>query len=134
MGEDPRPAAPVRGRRAGPRAGRVPPSRQRRLEGDLSRTDAVWSEQDTTPSAIEAALRKLLFQQHAENPAWVPARVLNLVAIVDADWSGEIANRLAQVGRYHPSRTVVCLVEPGRTTIDAHVKLVADVAEDQPGE
>jgi glucose-6-phosphate dehydrogenase assembly protein OpcA len=60
--------------------------------------------------------------------------VLNLVVIVDAQWSGEIANRLARTGRYHPSRTIVCAVEPGRTTIDAHVKLVADVAEDQPAE
>jgi len=62
----------------------------------------------------------------------VPARVLNLVVIVDAQWSGEIANRLGQVGRYHPSRTIVCAVEPGRTTLDAWVKLVADVDEDQP--
>jgi glucose-6-phosphate dehydrogenase assembly protein OpcA len=63
---------------------------------------------------------------------FVPARVLNLVVIVDAHWSGEIANRLARVGRYHPSRTIVCAVEPGRTTLDARVKLVADVDESQP--
>ena len=46
--------------------------------------------------------------------SYVPARVLNLVAIVDREYSGEIANRLSKVGRYHPSRTVVCTVEPER--------------------
>jgi glucose-6-phosphate dehydrogenase assembly protein OpcA len=134
VGADAGTAAVLRGRLAGAGGGRGAAAGRRPLEGDLSRTDAVWSEQDTSASAIEAALRKLLFEQHAANPAWVPARVLNLVVIVDARWSGEIANRLARVGRYHPSRTVVCAVEPGRTTIDAHVKLVADVTDDQPEE
>ena len=36
-----------------------------------------------------------------------------MVCVVDRDWSGEIANRLRGVGRYHASRTVVCAVEPG---------------------
>lgn len=83
---------------------------------------------------MEAALRELLRVQHADNPSWVPARVLNLVAIVDAHWRGEVANRLARVGRYHPSRTIVCEVEPGRTTLDALVELVADVDDDRPAE
>ena len=30
-----------------------------------ARSDAVWSEQGTTPDAIEAALRKLLHDIHA---------------------------------------------------------------------
>ena len=58
-------------------------------------------------------------ERHAESDAYVPARVLNLVVVVDAEWSGEIANRLARVGRYHPSRTIVCAVEPGREALDA---------------
>jgi glucose-6-phosphate dehydrogenase assembly protein OpcA len=45
--------------------------------------------------------------------------VLNLVVVVDRDWKGEIANRLSRVGRYHASRTVLCAVEDGRTTLDA---------------
>ena len=49
----------------------------------------------------------------------MPARVLNLVVIVDGEFRGEIENRLERVGRYHPSRLVLCAVEPGRTTIDA---------------
>jgi glucose-6-phosphate dehydrogenase assembly protein OpcA len=82
-------------------------------------TEDLWSEQDTTPDAIEAALRGLLRERHAANHALVPARVLNLVVVVDYDWKGEIANRLQRVGRYHASRTVLCAVEDGRTTLDA---------------
>ena len=66
------------------------------------------------PAAIEAALRELLEERHARGRVYVPARVLNLVAVVDRDWRGEIENRLERVGRYHPSRTIVCSVEPGR--------------------
>jgi glucose-6-phosphate dehydrogenase assembly protein OpcA len=84
---------------------------------------AVWSEQDTTPSAVDAALRGLLTERHAEDQAFVPARVLNLIALVDADWRGEIENRLERVGRFHPSRTILCAVERRRTTIDARVSL-----------
>jgi len=66
-----------------------------------ARSDAVWTEQGTTPDAIEGALRKLLHDIHAENGDYVPARVLNMIAFVDREWSGEIANRLRGVGRYH---------------------------------
>src|SRR5437016_14630701 len=79
----------------------------------------VWSEQDTTPSAVEEAFRRLLFERHAADAAYAPARVLNLVVVVDREWRGEIANRLERVGRYHASRTILCTVEPGRTTMDA---------------
>jgi glucose-6-phosphate dehydrogenase assembly protein OpcA len=80
---------------------------------------AVWSAQDTTPSEIEEALRHLLQEQHARDGAHAPARVLNLVVVVDREWRGEIMNRLEQVGRYHASRTILCAVEPRRETIDA---------------
>ncbi|MGA2925359.1 MAG: hypothetical protein ABSG43_05090, partial [Solirubrobacteraceae bacterium] len=66
----------------------------------------VWAEQDTNPDAIEAALREQLRTRHAANQALAPARVLNLIVIVDREWKGEIANRLEAVGRYHASRTV----------------------------
>jgi glucose-6-phosphate dehydrogenase assembly protein OpcA len=80
---------------------------------------AVWSARDTTPAAIESALRKLLEERYQEDHAFAPARVLNLVCIVDREWRGEIENRLENVGRFHPSRTIVLAVERGRTTIDA---------------
>jgi glucose-6-phosphate dehydrogenase assembly protein OpcA len=85
----------------------------------MSTTDTIWSEQDTSPNAIEAALRRLVAECHANMESCVPARTLNLVCVVDREWSGEIANRLRGVGRYHASRTVVCAVEPDRRTIDA---------------
>lgn len=97
------------------------------------RSEAVWSEQDTSPSAIEAALRRLLAERHAEDDAFVPARVCNLVAIVDREWRGEIENRLERVGRFHPSRTIVCAVEARRDTIDARVSLGLP-GEHRPGE
>src|SRR5213083_3064393 len=80
---------------------------------------AVWSAQDTTPAQIDGALRKLLEERHREDEAFVPARVLNLVAVVDRQWRGEIENRLERVGRFHPSRAIICAVEPRRSTIDA---------------
>jgi glucose-6-phosphate dehydrogenase assembly protein OpcA len=96
-------------------------------------TDMVWSAQSTSPGDIDAALRDMLSKLHAENASYVPARALNLVCIVDKEWSGEIANRLRQVGRYHASRTVVLAVEPGRTKIDAVATISADV-HPRPGE
>jgi glucose-6-phosphate dehydrogenase assembly protein OpcA len=104
------------------------------VEGHLTASDAVWSERDTTPGAIEAALRDLLRARHAENANHVPARVLNLVVVVDNRWSGEIANRLAKVGRFHPSRTIVCAVEEGRDTLDAMASMAADADDTKPGE
>jgi glucose-6-phosphate dehydrogenase assembly protein OpcA len=94
---------------------------------------AVWSEPDTTPAAIEEALRRLLQQQHGRDHAHAPARVLNLVVVVDREWRGEIMNRLEQVGRYHASRTILCAVERGRSTIDATVVLTIE-GERQPGD
>jgi glucose-6-phosphate dehydrogenase assembly protein OpcA len=86
---------------------------------EVSWLEGVWSAQDTTPAAISGALGDLLKQRHAQNEAYVPARVLNLVVIADREWRGEIFNRLERVGRYHPSRLILCAVEPGRTTLDA---------------
>jgi glucose-6-phosphate dehydrogenase assembly protein OpcA len=94
---------------------------------------AVWSAQDTSPGEIEAALRQLIQQQHARDHAHAPARVLNLVVVVDREWRGEIMNRLEQVGHYHASRTILCTVERGRTTLDAEVVLTIE-GERQPGD
>jgi glucose-6-phosphate dehydrogenase assembly protein OpcA len=82
-------------------------------------SEDVWSERDTNPDAIEAALRELVRERHAANRALAPARVLNLVVVVDRPWKGEIANRLERVGGYSASRTLLCAVEEGRETIDA---------------
>jgi glucose-6-phosphate dehydrogenase assembly protein OpcA len=93
-------------------------------------SDAVWSAQGTTPDAIEAALRQLLIARHAENDKFMPARVLNMIVFVDRQWSGEIANRLRGVGRYHASRLIVFAYEPRRERLDARVMIAS---EGEPG-
>jgi glucose-6-phosphate dehydrogenase assembly protein OpcA len=96
-------------------------------------SDDVWSEQDTTPDAIEAAMRRMLRARHAENEQLAPARVLNLVVILDREWKGEIATRLERAGRYHGSRTILCAVEEGRSTLDAVATVSYDNPEDRLG-
>lgn len=92
----------------------------------MSESGDVWQGRDVSPEDVADALRDLLKQRHAETEAFVPARVLNLVVIVDRDWRGEIQNRLDKVGSYHASRTILVSVEPGRTTIDASAAMTAE--------
>jgi glucose-6-phosphate dehydrogenase assembly protein OpcA len=96
-------------------------------------SDSHWAAHDTTPGDIEAALRNMLKERHAENQSFAPARVLNLVCVVDKAWSGEVANRLRRVGRYHASRTVVLAIDPRRTKLDAVATIASDV-HPKPGE
>jgi glucose-6-phosphate dehydrogenase assembly protein OpcA len=93
-------------------------------------SEDVWAAQDTTPDAIEAAMRELLRKRHASDPDQAPARVLNMVVIVDREWKGEVANRLERVGRYHASRTVLCAVEEGRRKLDATATVSYEQARD----
>ena len=95
-------------------------------------SEFVWSEQDTSPSRIESALRKLLQESFSKNE-FIPARVLNLIAVVDREWRGEVENRLERVGRYHPSRTIICSIEEGRTDLDA-VAILSGPDQKKPGE
>jgi glucose-6-phosphate dehydrogenase assembly protein OpcA len=69
----------------------------------------------------------MLKERHEEHESFAPARVLNLVCIVDKAWSGEVANRLRRVGRYHASRTVVLAVDPNRQHLDAVATIASDV-------
>ena len=89
-------------------------------------SDSRWAAEGTTPAAIEAALREMLKERHAENESFSPARALNMVCVVDKAWSGEVANRLRNVGRYHASRTIVLAVEPKRTRLDAVATIASD--------
>jgi len=99
----------------------------------MAGSEAVWSAQGTTPDAIEAALRQLLIERHAESDSYVPARVLNMIAFIDREWTGEIANRLRGVGRYHASRLLILAYEPRRERLDARV-MVASEGDPAPGE
>jgi hypothetical protein len=96
-------------------------------------SDATWSAQGTTPDAIEGALRGLLAERHAENGGFVPARALNMIVFVEGEWSGEIANRLRGVGRYHASRLVVLSYTPHRERLDARATVAAE-GDPRPGE
>jgi glucose-6-phosphate dehydrogenase assembly protein OpcA len=96
-------------------------------------SEDVWSARDTSPGEIEEALRQLLGRRYQQDRAFVPARVMNLVVILDRSFRGEVENRLARVGRYHPSRLIVAAVEEGRTQIDAHAVVAADDAVHKPG-
>jgi hypothetical protein len=100
--------------------------------------DAAWSERNTTPDAIEAALRQLLAErsklnQDAEDGGLVPARVLNMLVFVESEHSQEIADRLRGVGRYHASRTVVLSYERDREELDARVSIASE-SDRGPGE
>jgi glucose-6-phosphate dehydrogenase assembly protein OpcA len=94
---------------------------------DFTMSSDVWAAQDTTPEQIAAALREQLHKRTMEVGGYAPARVLNMVAIVDREWKGEIMNRLDRVGRYHASRAVVGAGEPRRTQLDAWASIAADV-------
>lgn len=95
--------------------------------------DAVWSAEGTTPDAIEAALRELVKQRHAENGGLTPARALNMVAFVESGYAGEVTNRLAGVGRYHASRLIVLSYDPKRLRLDARA-VVSTETEPAAGE
>jgi glucose-6-phosphate dehydrogenase assembly protein OpcA len=96
-------------------------------------TEAVWSEEGTTPDAIEAALRGLVKQLHAENGGFAPARALNMIAFVESRFAGEISNRLSGVGRYRASRTILLSYDAGRTSLDARA-IVSSQGEPAEGE
>src|SRR3954462_6969372 len=95
----------------------------------VGQIEGVWSEQDTNPTAIDGALRHLLVEAHTKEHGYVPARVLNVIIVVDRQFKGEIANRLERVGRYHPSRTILVAVESGRTAMDAYAQVAVEEVE-----
>lgn len=91
-------------------------------------TEGFWSAEDTTPSAIGAALERLLSEQALQGGrAYAPARVLNLLVVVDPARRGDVLERLERIGRVNPSRTILCLVEEGRTTLDAWASMACEV-------
>lgn len=98
----------------------------------MSTAEVVWSERDTTPDAIEHALRRLLAERHAETEGIAPARALNMVAFVEHAGAGEIANRMRGVGRYHASRLIVLSFDPSRDRLDARASIASE--DPRPGE
>lgn len=93
----------------------------------------VWSAERTTPAEVGSALSAMLVQRHGEHASCIPARTLNLVCVVDARSRAELLARLARLGGYHASRTIVCSVEPRRTVISALARIGSDL-HPRPGE
>lgn len=94
----------------------------------------TWSGRGVGPDAIDSALRGLLRERHAANRALAPARVLNLIVVIDRACKDEIARRLEHVGRYEASRTILCTVEDGRRTLDATVVMsYTEPSDGDPG-
>jgi glucose-6-phosphate dehydrogenase assembly protein OpcA len=98
------------------------------VSADAPVSQGFWAAEDTTPSAVESALERLLNERAEEGGrAYAPARVLNLIVVVDPARRDEVVERLEAVGRVNPSRTVLVLVEPGRTTLDAWATMACEV-------
>jgi len=84
----------------------------------------LWSERETSPARVEAALRDLLARRHHEH-GFVPARVLNLVVVLDGQFRGEVENRLERLRQYHPSRLILCSLWGDRVRLDAWASISA---------
>jgi glucose-6-phosphate dehydrogenase assembly protein OpcA len=87
----------------------------------------IWTAQGTTPAEIELALRRMMVEGQTQTAGYAPARALNMVCVVDAGSNEEIAARLRGVGRYLASRTILCVVDPGRDRIDATAEISSDM-------
>src|SRR5882724_9458990 len=87
----------------------------------------VWTAQGTTPAEIELALRRMMVEGQTQTAGYAPARALNMVCVVDAAANEAIGARLRGVGRYLASRTILCVVETGRDTIDATAEISSDM-------
>ena len=95
-------------------------------------TPGVWSARDTTPADIESALLKLMHDRPDEERMQAPARVLNLIVVIDKVWKGEISNRLDRINRDNPARTILVVVEEGKKSLDAWATLVNEPSN-EPG-
>jgi glucose-6-phosphate dehydrogenase assembly protein OpcA len=116
-----------------PRASCLPVRAGARSRAVSTTPERRWGAQETTPSEVAAALRALVVDAHAAQPDLALARALNLVCVVESESIGKIASRLHGVGRYHGSRTVVCQVEPGRSSLGATAKVVTDYPSGELG-
>jgi len=83
----------------------------------------VWQQDDVDPAAVEQAMRALERERFQQSSGALPARALNLIAVVDSDYAGEITRRLDGVGRNAPSRTILIRVFPRRATLSARVTM-----------
>lgn len=90
-------------------------------------TPGCWSARDTSPAEIEAALLALMHEGREDGLLQAPARVLNLVVVVDRSNRDEISERLDLVSRQTPTRTILVVVADDRPGLDASATLIHDV-------
>lgn len=83
----------------------------------------VWQQDDVDPGAVEQAMIALGRERYQRRRGALPARALNLVVVVDADYTGEVVRRLEAVGRNAPSRTILVRVHGHRQGLSARVTL-----------
>ena len=115
----PRRSRSTRPARPGPREADALLDDGQQLAAAVSGQD-VWSERDTTPGRDRGgAARAAARAPRRERGARARRACSTWSWSSTATWKGEIANRLERVGRYHASRTILCAVEEGRTTLDA---------------
>jgi glucose-6-phosphate dehydrogenase assembly protein OpcA len=101
--------------------------------GGLTVEHTVWQQDDVDPGAVEQAMLALERERFQRSRGKLPARALNLIVVVDADYSGEILRRLESVGRNAPSRTVLVRVHARRRGLSARVT-IASLHEGTPDE
>lgn len=87
-------------------------------------TPGVWSARDTTPAEIETALLRLMHDRSEHDRVQAPARVLNLIVVIDKEWKGEVSNRLDRISHDNPARTIMVVVEPGMKGLNAMATLI----------
>lgn len=92
------------------------------VEG-LAVEHTVWQQDDVDPAAVEQAMRALERERFRERRGALPARALNLIVVVDADFTGEVVRRLEAIGRNAPSRTVLVRVHAVRRGLSARVTI-----------
>ena len=105
--------------------------------------ECVDGEYQTFKANDGAYVREHFFGRYPEtramvedwSDAFLPARVLNLVVIVDREFHGARSRTaLQRVGRYHPSRLAASARSTqGRKTLDARATIGTDDGEASPG-
>jgi glucose-6-phosphate dehydrogenase assembly protein OpcA len=95
------------------------------LDGDV--TYGVWRAQRTSSAEVEAALRRMLAERYLERDCSVPGRSLNVICVVTPQRREATLERVKASSGRAASRVVLCVVDPGRTTIDATAELECGV-------
>lgn len=95
---------------------------------DTRRIDARWASDDTEPSKIADALRRLEATRTAEGASVAPARALTFIVIVDPEHDDDVRAQLKALGQQRASRTIVIRRIPDRETLGGRAAVIQDDA------